>query len=162
MGHDNVTKATIHQAASTPELVNTENLAPVALASSLPQGALYAKEFQPLYASLNSAQAYPYSPEPSPFAKPPAYATLVQNPAQLVSTLQPAAGNFAEDKLVDMTASLQDRLDNLIASMPESPSLKEFQTFQNQMNQIVQMMNMISNILKKLDDAKSNIVGNIK
>lgn len=162
MGHDNVNKPTIHQAASTPELVNAENLAPVTLASSLPQSALYAKEFQPLYASVNASPAYAYSPEPSAFAKPPAYAALMQDPAQLVATLQPAAGNFAEDKLVDMTASLQERLDNLIASMPESPSLKEFQTFQNQMNQIVQMMNMVSNILKKLDDAKSNIVGNIK
>jgi hypothetical protein len=75
---------------------------------------------------------------------------------------RPKDGSFVEDKLLDVSASLQEKLNNLIENMPENPTEKDLQKLQAQIQQITRMMDTISNILKTLHDTKKNIVGNLR
>jgi hypothetical protein len=90
MAIDNVSnKAALNAATISPEL------SALSLASSLPREALHAKEFQPLYLSINPAEVPPFSPVPQPFSKTSAFDQFFNDPGLLVSTLQGASGGLS-------------------------------------------------------------------
>jgi hypothetical protein len=88
---------------------------------------------------------------------------LAEAPDTAVGVL--SEGSSIEDKLIALSDTLSSKLDATFAEFEakgENFTATDLAKLQKAFMDIQQMQNTITNMLKKLDDTKSNIVSNIK
>jgi hypothetical protein len=160
MGTDNV-KANLNITPVVPETVTPETNA-TALVSSLPPSALYAKELQPLLASVNPAQVYPFTPMPLPFSKSDAYTRFTTEPNLLATTLQSASSGLQGvlDSL-DVTGSDQ-QISKLLQEAEEARKRGDMLTMQQKLQEAQKLQSAISTMLSIIGGMQLEAIRNSK
>jgi hypothetical protein len=152
------------KASITPVELQTANAAE--LVNTLPQAAVYADAFQPLYSAINPSVMYPFSPNPAPFTVSASAANLFATPGAFASTLSgfggldsalDSAGSAVDSAEADYTAGLNDpnisQKDMQKLGLAYQKALGRFQA-------ISQLMSQIESIkLKLAEDTIRNLKG---
>jgi hypothetical protein len=161
MGTDNVSKANINTPV-IPETVTPEVANATTLVNSLPTSALYAKEFQPLLASINPAQVYPFSPMPLPYSKSDAYTSFTTEPNLLATTLQSASSGLQGvlDSL-DVTGSDQ-AISKLLQEAEEARKRGDMLTMQQKLQEAQKLQSAISTMLSIIGTMQMEAIRNAK
>jgi hypothetical protein len=157
MAIDNVSnKAALNAATISPEV------SALSLANSLPRAALHAKEFQPLYLSVNPEHVHPFSQTPRPFSPTDPVKAVLADPARFVSTLESAGKGLNGILESDTFNNADEQIAGLMDDAQKAFADGDLIGAQKLMMKAQELQNLVSKILDIIFSMKKQAIDAMK